>query len=138
MGSKTEEQPVTSDVEKAAIPAAKDDAEEDEYPPFAKVIIIMTAVYLAMFLVALVSFPVVKFSMLADHRRIEQFSEPPSQRLRMTSIRSTMLAGMQAPTSLRSVRFNSSTADCIHFIPANGSFSAPLCYLKLEYAHLQL
>jgi hypothetical protein len=62
MGSKPEEQPVTSDVEKAALPAAKDDAEEDEYPPFAKVIIIMTAVYLAMFLVALVRFLVVESS----------------------------------------------------------------------------
>jgi hypothetical protein len=54
MGSKNEGQPVTGDVEKAALPPVKEDAEEDEYPPFAKVIIIMTALYLAMFLVALV------------------------------------------------------------------------------------
>jgi hypothetical protein len=62
MGSENKEQPVTSDVEKADLPAVKDDAEEDEYPPFAKVIIIMTAMYLAMFLVALVRFPVVESS----------------------------------------------------------------------------
>ena len=139
MASKNEEQaeqPVTGDLEKSAPPAVEDDAEEDEYPPFAKVVIIMTALYLAMFLVALVSRPVVESSISADQNRIEQFSERPFQRLLMTSIRSTMLAGMQAHTSLRSVRFNSSMADCIRFIPANGSFSAPLCCLKSEYANL--
>lgn len=47
-------QSVTSDVEKAAPAAVKgDDEEEDEYPPFAKVVFIMAALYLAMFLVAL-------------------------------------------------------------------------------------
>ncbi len=40
------------DLEKAAPVAAKH--EDDEYPPLPKVVIIMIAVYLAMFLVALV------------------------------------------------------------------------------------
>jgi hypothetical protein len=57
MASNNEDQPVTGDLEKAAATTVKDDAEEDEYPPFAKVILIMTALYLAMFLVALVSLP---------------------------------------------------------------------------------
>ena len=48
---------VTGDLEKADVPAVVKDEEEDEYPPFAKVVMIMLAVYLAMFLVALVSLP---------------------------------------------------------------------------------
>jgi hypothetical protein len=43
----------TGDLEKAPpVPVKNED--EDEYPPFAKVVIIMIAVYLSMFLVALV------------------------------------------------------------------------------------
>jgi hypothetical protein len=55
MASKTEETTasVTGDLEKAP-PAAVNDDEDDEFPPFAKVVLIMTALYLAMFLVALV------------------------------------------------------------------------------------
>lgn len=58
MASNSEEH-TTGDLEKAAAPIVKDGAEEeeDEYPPPAKVAIIMTALYLAMFLVALVSPP---------------------------------------------------------------------------------
>jgi len=55
MTSNANEQPVDGDLEKA--PATVKDGgpeDEDEYPPFAKVVIIMTALYLAMFLVALV------------------------------------------------------------------------------------
>jgi hypothetical protein len=49
-----------ADLEKAPPEAVKDkdkDDNDDNYPPFAKVIVIMTAVYLAMFLVALVRRP---------------------------------------------------------------------------------
>ena len=46
---------VTGDLEKADAPVVIKDEEDDEYPPFAKVVMIMTALYLAMFLVALVS-----------------------------------------------------------------------------------
>ena len=48
---------VTGDLEKADVPVVVKDEEDDEYPPFAKVVMIMLAVYLAMFLVALVSLP---------------------------------------------------------------------------------
>jgi len=67
-------QSVTSDVEKAAPAAAKgDDEEEDEYPPFAKVVFIMAALYLAMFLVALVRLSAVESRAPANQGRIEQF-----------------------------------------------------------------
>jgi hypothetical protein len=137
MASNNEDQPVTGDLEKAAAAPVKDDAEEDEYPPFAKVVLIMTALYLAMFLVALVSLSTSKSRISADRNRTEQFSERPFQRLLMISIQSTMLVGTQARTSLRSVRFNSSMADCIRSIPANGSFSAPFFCSKSEYANPQ-
>jgi hypothetical protein len=67
-------QSVTSDVEKAAPAAVKgDDEEEDEYPPFAKVVFIMAALYLAMFLVALVRLSAVESQAPANQGRIEQF-----------------------------------------------------------------
>jgi hypothetical protein len=58
MASKTEETSatVTDDVEKAPPVAAHDD-DDDEYPPFPKLVLIMTALYLSMFLVALVGLP---------------------------------------------------------------------------------
>jgi hypothetical protein len=54
MASENNDQPVTGDLEKAPVTVKDGAQDEDEYPPFAKVVIIMTALYLAMFLVALV------------------------------------------------------------------------------------
>jgi hypothetical protein len=56
MASNTEEpkDAPAGDLEKAAPVAAKHEDDDDEYPPLPKVVIIMIAVYLAMFLVALV------------------------------------------------------------------------------------
>ncbi|KAN0106579.1 putative MFS multidrug transporter [Hyaloscypha variabilis] len=53
MASDNNDQPVTGDLEKAPATVKDGAQDEDEYPPFAKVVIIMTALYLAMFLVAL-------------------------------------------------------------------------------------
>lgn len=56
---------VTGDLEKADTPVVVKDEEEDEdYPPFPKVVMIMLALYLAMFLVALVSLPIAFVSCL--------------------------------------------------------------------------
>ena len=48
------------DVEKA-IPITKVKTEEDEFPPLSKLVFIMLAIYLSMFLVALVSCPKQQF-----------------------------------------------------------------------------
>jgi hypothetical protein len=131
----SKEQPLADDMEKAAPGAVKDGAdEEDEYPPFAKVVFIMAALYLAMFLVALVSLSAIEFCMPTDLGRTEQYWGRPSQRSLTTSIPLMMLAGMQARTFSRSARFNSSMAGYIPSIPVNGSCSAPSFCSKLEYA----
>jgi hypothetical protein len=136
MGSATEEprEPVTGDLEKAS-PVAVKDEHEDEYPPFAKVVVIMTAVYLATFLVALVRLPDMLVKISADQRRIEQSWGPPSQRSLTIFTLSTTLDGMQVRIFSPVVHFNSFTVESTPSTLANGSSSALSFYSRLVYAN---
>jgi hypothetical protein len=78
MATDNNDQHVTGDLEKAPATVKDGAQDEDEYPPFAKVVIIMTALYLAMFLVALVCLNPSHSWVSADQRRIEQSWGRPS------------------------------------------------------------
>lgn len=73
-------------------------AEDHEYPSAGKVAIIMIALYLAMFLIALVSsFSIIAAAHRTDFFRIGPSLEPLSLTLPMTFTHSAMLDGTEAP-----------------------------------------
>jgi hypothetical protein len=119
--------PTEIDVENAGAVATIEKIEsEDEFPSFKRVLLIMPALYLSMFLVALVS----KVSPDSSHHvtdnvpnRTEPSSEQPSPKSLTNSIQSMMSDGMPVRTCLPLVPSNSSMDGYTPSILQNGSFS---------------
>jgi hypothetical protein len=62
----------SKDLEKVPETTTVDHVEEEVFPGWHKIAIVMIAVYLAMFLVALVRLPIIKIHTHADNNRIAQ------------------------------------------------------------------
>jgi hypothetical protein len=132
--------PAEADIENAGAMAPIEKVEtEDDFPSFKRVLLIMPAIYLSMFLVALVRSPPLspqapstKHNSETSWNRIEPSSEPPFPRSPMSFILSMMLDGTQARTCLPLVLSNSSMDESTLFTLRNGSYSLPLPSSRLE------
>ena len=132
MAATTEERrgsvPTEIDVENAGAVATIEKIEsEDEFPSFKRILLIMPALYLSMFLVALVTVPQTPDSShhVTDNvaNRTEPSSEQPSPKSLTNSIQSMMSDGMPVRTCLPVVPSNSFMDGYTPSILQNGSFS---------------
>lgn len=114
----------------------KEDEGQTQYPGGRTVALIMIALYLAVFLVALVSSSTLmriayKESELTIYR-IEQSLLPPCPVSPMISILWLTLAGTEVPTCLPVAPSNLSSAESTHSIPPSGSSWLPSVSLKSD------
>lgn len=108
--------------------------EEVEYPHGMKLVLIMSSLFLAMFLVALVSVsPLMLILTGTDLKsRIEQSSPLPYLKLRMTSTPWSILDGTEAPTCSPAVLFNSGSAKSTHSTTPKRFYLLPSDSSKLD------
>lgn len=117
--------------EKGAVDAGKKDGEteedESQYPSTKVVAVVMIALYLAMFLVALVSQGRENSCRMPSDQclRIVRSSQPPSPVLLTSSTLWAMLDGTDQPTCSRLVASNCNLVESTPSITPNGSFYLP-------------
>ena len=94
------------------------------YPPLPRVIMITMALYLAIFLVALVcllEIPLLCITSNTDNQRIERSLQRPFRASQIPSTPSATSVGTAVPTCSHAAHSSWSSAGSIHSTPQNGS-----------------
>lgn len=126
------------DEEKTSTPPPAKDETELEYPPFRKVVFIMIALYLSMFIVALdrtIIGTAIPSSTLNPTISRKQSLLTSLLKSRMTSIPSRILDGTEVRIFLLLQHFSLCMVVYTHFIRRNGFCSRPSVSSRLGYVY---